>query len=93
MAVKTKSIHKGCWGDLGYCLGDGVQVGASGNHHPTFPQQPLPTPLSPPASDLTPKSTPDHGLVHLGDLPGDLLLLLEDLVVLHLVHLLSLIHI
>ena len=69
---ETKSIHKGCWGDLGYCLGDGVQVGASGNHHPTFPQQPLPTPLSPPASDLTPNST--HILVPLGDLPGDILL-------------------
>ena len=36
---------------------------------------------------ISPNSTPDHVLVHLGDLPGDLLLLLEDLVVLHLVHL------
>ena len=38
-------------------------------------------------SNISPNSTPDHVLVHLGDLPGDLLLLLEDLVVLHLVHL------
>ena len=86
--IKVFIIHnKVVGGDVGYCLGDDVEVGASGNHHPTIPQQPLSTLLSQPASDLTPNSTPDHVLVHLGDLPGDLLLLLEDLVVLHLVHL------
>ena len=30
-------------GDVRYCLGDDVEVGASGNHHPTFPQILLPT--------------------------------------------------
>ena len=45
-----------------------------------LPNRQQPTLLSPPASDLTLNSTPDHVLVHLGHLPYDL--------VLHLVHLL-----
>ena len=45
-----------------------------------LPNRQQPTLLSPPASDLTLNSTPDHVLAHIGHLPYDL--------VLHLVHLL-----
>ena len=49
-------------------------------------QQPLPTLLSPPTSDLTLNSTPHHILVHLGDLTGDLVLHLLHTHVHHLLH-------
>merc|ERR1712052_39669 len=59
---------------------------SSSNISPTDNNQ-QPTLLSPPASDLTLNSTPDHVLVHLGHLPDDLVLHLVHLLVLHLVHL------
>ena len=39
-----KVFSKVIGGDVGYCLKDDVEVGASGNHHPsTFPKILLPT--------------------------------------------------
>ena len=42
--VKDKVIvfTKVVGGDVGYCLCDDVEVGVSGNHHPTFSQNLLP---------------------------------------------------
>ena len=36
------SVIKVVGGEVRYCLGDDVEVGASGNHYPTFPQILLP---------------------------------------------------
>merc|ERR1712015_493257 len=69
-----------------FCIYFSTTTLSSSNISPTDNNQ-QPTLLSPPASDLTLNSTPDHVLVHLGHLPDDLVLHLEDLVVLHLVHL------
>ena len=42
IVVKTKIFTKVVGGDVGYCLCDDVEVGVSGNHHPTFSQNLLP---------------------------------------------------
>merc|ERR1712015_388322 len=69
-----------------FCIYFSTTTLSSSNISPTDNNQ-QPTLLSPPASDLTLNSTPDHVLVHLGHLPDDLVLHLVHLLVLQLVHL------